>query len=342
LTEGQTFILGYTNETHGIFEASHHNPVIIFDDFTTAYKWVDFSFKVKSSAMKILTPSKNSSLSLRYLFHYMGVIGFSATEHARHWISIYSQIQIPLPPLSVQQEIVSILDKFTELEAELTAELGARLEQLEFFKGALLEPEADRSKDGQALWKLIHDTSQGSVTFAALSECTDLAAGERVTKAMTSLDGEYPLYGAGSVPTGYFHSYNFENCLIFSRAGAGAGFVNFIPTKFWATDVCFVANQLSGGPLIKFVYYWMKASQVELMKHTYGGSMPKIDKKYLWSFPIPLPPVKVQEEIIEILDRFAQLVSNTENGLPAEITSRRQQYEHYRNKLLTFKELKAS
>ena len=86
----------------------------------------------------------------------------------------------------------------------------------------------------------------------------------------------------------------------------------------------------------------MKASQVELMKHTYGGSMPKIDKKYLWSFPIPLPPVKVQEEIIEILDRFAQLVSNTENGLPAEITSRRQQYEHYRNKLLTFKELKAS
>jgi type I restriction enzyme S subunit len=342
LTAGQTFILGHTDETLGIYEASPVNPVIIFDDFTTAFKWVDFPFKVKSSAMKILTLSKKSNLSLRFLFHYMGVIGFSATEHARHWISIYSQIEIPVPPAAVQQEIVLILDKMTELEGQLDAELNARLEQYDYFKSTLLEPKNGNLNTGQGLWKLIKDSTSGKVSYAALSECTNLAAGERVTKAMTSKDGQYPLYGAGTVPTGFFNAYNFENCLIFSRAGAGAGFVNFIATKFWATDVCFVANQLERGPLIKFVYYWMKASQVELMKHTYGGSMPKIDKKYLWNFPVPLPPLPVQEEIISILDGFARIVSDADDGIPAEITARRQQYDYYRNKLLTFKELKAS
>jgi type I restriction enzyme S subunit len=93
---------------------------------------------------------------------------------------------------------------------------------------------------------------------------------------------------------------------------------------------------------VKFVYYWMKANEQDLMRQTYGGSMPKINKKYLWDHPVPVPPMKVQEQIVEILDRFSDLVESTEIGLPAELTARRQQYEYYRNKLLTFKELKAS
>lgn len=79
LTAGQTFILGYTNETDGIYKASKDNPVIIFDDFTGALKWVDFPFKIKSSAMKLITA--NNKILIRYLYYTMENIGFSSNEH---------------------------------------------------------------------------------------------------------------------------------------------------------------------------------------------------------------------------------------------------------------------
>ncbi|GIW48973.1 MAG: hypothetical protein KatS3mg079_449 [Caloramator sp.] len=96
LTAGQTFILGYTNETNNIYNASKEKPVIIFDDFTGSFKWVDFPFKLKSSAIKILT-ADNSKTILRYIYHIMGNIGYYSNEHKRLWISIYSLISIPLP-----------------------------------------------------------------------------------------------------------------------------------------------------------------------------------------------------------------------------------------------------
>ena len=133
LTAGQTFILGYTNETDGIFQASVNNPVIIFDDFTGAFKWVNFPFKAKSSAMKMLK-AKVDSVYLRYIFHIMGNIGYSSDEHKRLWIGIYSNISIPVPPLEVQAEIVRILDKFTELTTELTN----RKKQFEYYRDKLL------------------------------------------------------------------------------------------------------------------------------------------------------------------------------------------------------------
>ncbi len=86
LTAGQSFILGYTNETEGIYEASSDNPVIIFDDFTGAFKWVDFPFKVKSSAMKMLTANEDIT-SLRYIYHLMGFLNYTSDEHKRLWTS---------------------------------------------------------------------------------------------------------------------------------------------------------------------------------------------------------------------------------------------------------------
>lgn len=121
LTAGQTFILGYTNETSGIYHASKDNPVIIFDDFTTANKWVDFKFKVKSSAMKLLTPRDNNKFNIRYLYHTIQTIKYIPVDHSRQWIEKYSKFTIPVPPMEVQREIVRILDNFTELTAELTA-----------------------------------------------------------------------------------------------------------------------------------------------------------------------------------------------------------------------------
>jgi type I restriction enzyme S subunit len=106
LTAGKSFILGYTNEEKGIFD---NLPVIIFDDFTTAFHYVDFPFKVKSSAMKILKPVKEKA-DLKYLFYKMQTISFDTDLHKRYWISKYSQLQIHLPPLPKQQKIASILD----------------------------------------------------------------------------------------------------------------------------------------------------------------------------------------------------------------------------------------
>ena len=122
LTAGQTFILGYTDETQGIYPASKENPVIIFDDFTGAFKWVDFPFKVKSSAMKILTANEEKAM-LRYVYHFMGALNFTSDEHKRLWINTYSKFEMPLPPMPVQREIVKMLDDFTELTTELTKRL---------------------------------------------------------------------------------------------------------------------------------------------------------------------------------------------------------------------------
>jgi type I restriction enzyme M protein len=112
LTAGKSFILGYTNETKGVF--SDELPVIIFDDFTTSTKYVDFPFKVKSSAMKILK-SKKEVANIKYLFYVMQRIEFNASEHKRYWISQYSQLEIPLPPLEIQEKIVREIEGYQKI-----------------------------------------------------------------------------------------------------------------------------------------------------------------------------------------------------------------------------------
>ncbi|MFP6273137.1 restriction endonuclease subunit S [Helicobacter pylori] len=142
LTAGKTFILGYTNEKDNIYQASKNAPVIIFDDFTTATQWVDFPFKVKSSAMKILLP-KNPAINIRFIFFYMQTIPYNISgEHTRQWISRYSQLEVPIPPIEIQQEIVKILDQFslltTDLLAGIPAEIKARKKQYEYYREKLL------------------------------------------------------------------------------------------------------------------------------------------------------------------------------------------------------------
>ncbi len=137
LTAGQTFILSYTDETDGIYSASRENPVIIFDDFTGSFQWVDFPFKVKSSAMKILKANEDV-VFLRYLFHVMGCIKFSTKEHRRIWIRVYSGFRVPIPPLDLQAEVVRILDSFTEYTAMLSRELELRKLQYTHYRDKLL------------------------------------------------------------------------------------------------------------------------------------------------------------------------------------------------------------
>ncbi|MEI7890822.1 MAG: restriction endonuclease subunit S [bacterium] len=142
LTAGKGFILGYTDETKGIYNANNERPVVIFDDFTTSFHWVNFDFKVKSSAMKMLRPQENIEVDFKFVYFAMRCIDFKPQDHARHWISKYSTFEIPFPPIEIQKEIVKIIDNFTEIDAELKealkVELEARKKQHEYYRKALL------------------------------------------------------------------------------------------------------------------------------------------------------------------------------------------------------------
>ncbi|MFS4416040.1 restriction endonuclease subunit S [Maribacter sp. 2307ULW6-5] len=111
LTAGKSFLLGHTDETTGIFK---NVPAIIFDDFTTAFHYVDFPFKVKSSAMKILTANEDEA-DLRFLYYRMGRVRIDTELHKRYWISKFSKVEIPLPPLETQKRIAQILDDASEM-----------------------------------------------------------------------------------------------------------------------------------------------------------------------------------------------------------------------------------
>ena len=131
LTAGKTLVLGYTNEQHGIF--SDNLPVIIFDDFTTATQFVDFPFKAKSSAMKILQAKKGANI--KFMYEIMQVIPYELGGHERHWISKFAPKSILIPPPPEQQKIA---DSLSSIETLIAAE-GQKLESLQEHKKGLMQ-----------------------------------------------------------------------------------------------------------------------------------------------------------------------------------------------------------
>jgi len=131
LTAGKTFILGYTDEQEGIYR---NLPVIVFDDFTTASRYVDFPFKVKSSAIKLLTV-RDSEADLRFVFGRMQILKFALGDHKRYYISEYQHMEIDIPPLPEQRAIAAIL---SDMDAEIAA-LKARREKTRALKQGMMQ-----------------------------------------------------------------------------------------------------------------------------------------------------------------------------------------------------------
>ncbi len=145
LTAGKSFIIGYTDETTGIYDKL---PVIIFDDFTTASQYVNFQFKVKSSAMKILTANPEL-VSPKFIFYRMQTIQFDHSTHKRYWIQQYSQIKVKVPPLTEQERIVAKIEElFSQLDAAV-AELKSVKEKLAIYRQAVLKEAFEKHDD----WK---------------------------------------------------------------------------------------------------------------------------------------------------------------------------------------------
>lgn len=135
LTAGKSFIIGHTDETFGIF---NQLPVIIFDDFTTATKFVNFPFKVKSSAMKIL-PARTAEVNIKYVYYFMQTVHIKSETHKRYWISEYSKVLIPFAPFNEQIRIVEKIEElFSDLDKGIET-LEIVLKQLKVYRQAVLK-----------------------------------------------------------------------------------------------------------------------------------------------------------------------------------------------------------
>lgn len=353
LTAGKTFILGYTDETEGIYKASG-SPVIIFDDFTTANKWVDFDFKVKSSAMKIITSKNEQDVLLKYVYYWLNTLPNSLTDgdHKRQWISNFSNKEIPIPPLETQQKIVKILDKFTELEATLEAtleaELALRKRQYQYYRDFLLDFDnqiggADgyqcRLKD--VVWKTLGEVTLPTENIKwkytdKIYQYIDLTSVSREYKTITDTIA----ISANNAPS-RAQKIVKEHDVIFATTRPTLQRFTIISKKFSgeiaSTGYC-VLRANCKEVLPKWIYYQISTERfnqyVEVNQS--GSAYPAISDAKVKEFKIPIPSLPEQEKIVAILDKFDTLTHSISEGLPYEITLRRKQYEYYREQLLAF------
>ncbi len=299
LTAGKTFLLGKTNETTGIFQ--ERLPVVIFDDFTTATKFVDFPFKVKSSAMKILL-AKNESINVKYVYYAMQNLHFPVNEHKRYWISEYSKLQIPLPPIEIQQQIVAELDGYAAI-------ISGSQQIIENWK-----PKIDISPDWdmQPLGNFAHCLNG----FAFKSELY-VNEGIRVIRITNVQNGyikdDEPKYYPKKFETDISRYELFENDLLVSLTG-NVGRVALLPKSFLPAALnqrvaCLRITDES-RLLQKFLFYFLnqKSFEFEAIGASSGVAQKNLSTEWLKSFKIPVPPVEVQLQLIEQIDVEASQV----------------------------------
>ena len=338
LTAGKTFILGYTDETHGIYEASK-TPVIIFDDFTTASKWVDFDFKAKSSAMKMITSSDDIRFSLKYVYYWLNTLPSELVDgdHKRQWISNYAQKKVPVPcpanpekSLAIQAEIVRILDKFTELTAELTAELTLRKKQYNYYRDKLLSFE-----ECEVEWKTLDEVAsfrrgsfpqpygnsewyngEGCMPFVQVADVADFGFRlHRSTKQQISklAQSKSVFVEAGTV--------------IVSLQGT-IGRVALTQYDCYVDRTLAIFTKYKAAVNKKYFAHQLKAKFDLEKEFARGSTLKTITKEEFSKFQIPIPPLEVQNRIVALLDKFDRLTHSIEEGLPRELELRQKQYEY--------------
>ena len=248
-----------------------------------------------------------------------------------------ARIQIPVPPVEVQREIVRILDQFTTLEAELEAELEARQAQYEYYRNQLL------SYDALA--------SRGPVKWVKLGDIGTVKMCKRIHKKETADKGDVPFYkisSFGGAPTAFISRNQFMEYkskypypkvgdLLISASGTIGRVVRFNGEDAYFQDSNIVWLDHDESIVSnRFLFYLYKVISWE----TEGGTIKRLYNSRILKQEIPVPSFCEQQRIADILDRFDALVNDISSGLPAEILARRAQYEYYRDRLLSFSEKK--
>ncbi|MFR4867465.1 MAG: restriction endonuclease subunit S [Roseburia sp.] len=227
-------------------------------------------------------------------------------------------VRIPVPPKELQREIVHVLDEFTlltsELSAELTSELSARRKQYEYYRNEML-------------------TFDTSIPKIPLSDVTvGISSGKNKERLD---DGTYPVYGStGIISQTNTPVYDWQQILV-ARVGANAGFVHLADGKYDVSDNTLIVD-VNKEHSLKYVYYLLQ--NMNLNQYAKGGGQPLITAGDLKKMSVPMPKRDVQDRIVNVLDNFDAICSNLKIGLPAEINARQKQYEYYRDLLLTFVE----
>lgn len=284
------------------------------------------------------------SLNVKFLTYWLDLVAklyvSEGMGNPKLMSNTMSKIQVPIPPLPVQQEIVNILDKFTQLEQELNAELETRRKQYDFYLNHLMGFEGSEVE-----WK-------------TLGEVGEFIRGNGLQKKDFTETGVgcihygqiYTHYGISAVETKSFVSPE----LAFKLKKAKKGDLIIAATSENVEDVCKAVAWLgddeiaiSGDAFIfthnqnsKYISYFFQSIffNDQKVKLTTGTKVIRVSISNLEKIVIPIPPLSEQERIVSILDKFDSLVNDTTIGIPAEIEARRKQYAYYRNKLLTFEE----
>ncbi|MEF2588270.1 MAG: restriction endonuclease subunit S [Butyrivibrio sp.] len=268
------------------------------------------------------------TLNPKYLVYYLHTEQFNFQKrklaHGTKVIEVtpdrLNDVRLPVPPLEVQREIVNILDSFTLLTAELTAELTARKKQYEFYRDKLLSFDTD-------------------VKIEPLGNVCDLQAGKAIKANLISDEktsmASIPCFGANGL-RGYVNDYNQEgNKSIIGRQGALCGNVCYATGKYYATEHAVVVTDKG---YFNSRYLFHALIHADLNQYKTAGAQPGLSVSRLNDVKIAVPNKEVQDRIADVLDNFEKICTDLNIGLPAEIEARQKQYEYYRDLLLTFAE----
>lgn len=279
-----------------------------------------------------LKPEYVDRYDIKFVFYYCFVLdewcrnNTTTSSFASVDMPGFKKFKFPVPPLGVQHEIVRVLDKFTELEAQLEAELEMRRTQYEHY-----------------MLQIVNDSQAGDkVSLGELekSGAVKLGRGKVISKiTIEATPGDYPVYsssGAGIGEFGRYGEYMFDDERITWSVDGGGRFFYRAPHRYSVTNVSGWMQVDTSRFLVRYLYYVLTALwSRETFDYTRKAHPSVIRELYM----IAEPSLEVQRNLVQSLDNFDALVNDISIGLPAEIAARRKQYEHYRDRLLTFKEL---
>lgn len=308
------------------------NSIIISTTATIGEHAVITKAFLCNQQLTVLSIKENAKklIDYKFLFYYGFILGDLCRKNvnpggfALIGTTKIKSFEIPIPPLKIQAEIVRILDAFTELTSELTSELISRKRQYTYYRDQLLT-----FNDNEIEWKLLGDCAENLD-----SKRKPITSGLREP-------GDIPYYGASGI-VDYVKDYIFDgDYLLVSEDGANLTARN-TPIAFSISGKNWVNNH---AHVLKFETYAERRyieyylNSIDLTPYISGAAQPKLNQKNLNSIKIPSPSLKEKERIVAILDKFDALTTSLTEGLPREIKLRQQQYEYYRELLLSFPKL---
>lgn len=294
-----------------------------------------------------VTPINSDELSAKFLFYYLNhkkdaliVPLMRGGANVSLTVDSLKRVKIPVPPISVQNEIACIFDKFDSLEATLLAELAARKKQYEYYRDKLLN--LDASTRQMRLGDICSLITKGTTPKSYAKTGVNFIKTEAFDG--TKINPEKLSYVDDETHTTFLkRSILEENDILITIAGATIGKCAMVPKEILPanTNQALAIIRLAKGNSPKYVMYLLQSDLMKqyMQKNIKGSAQPNLSLKQLNDFVIPLPSLSVQEHLVSVLEHFEDICSDFNIGLPAEIAVRQKQYAYYRDKLLTFKQL---